>query len=81
MENIRRHHHFDEVIVTGLCPNGQYGAYHESEDGRVRGYGHTRKSAIRDLCDSRAEVAYDDIEVDHQAAKFDYQHDSRKHSQ
>lgn len=36
-------------VVTGLCPNGQFGAYLESDDGRVRGYGHTRLAAIADL--------------------------------
>jgi len=36
-------------VITGLCPNGEYGAYLESDDGRVRGYGHTRLAAIADL--------------------------------
>lgn len=36
-------------VVTGLCPNGEFGAYLETDDGRVRGYGHTRLAAIADL--------------------------------
>lgn len=36
-------------VVTGMCPNGEYGAYLESDDGRVRGYGHTRLAAIADM--------------------------------
>jgi len=45
-------------VVTGLCPNGEFGAYLESDDGRVRGYGHTRLAAIADLNDAldRAEA-------------------------
>ncbi|UVO33972.1 hypothetical protein KUL72_20895 [Bradyrhizobium arachidis] len=51
----RRTHYFpanDERVVTGLCPNGQFGAYLEREDGRVRGYGHTRLAAIADLVEA-----------------------------
>ena len=61
MVNIRTHYFpaNDETVVTGLCPNGQYGAYLEHEDGRVRGYGYNRFSAIADLNEalSRSEVA------------------------
>lgn len=52
MEQQRRHYfpENDEVVITGLCPNGEYGAYREDEDeGRVRGYGHTRLAAIADM--------------------------------
>ena len=51
----RRTHYFpanDERVVTGLCPNGQFGAYLERHDGRVRGYGHTRMAAIADLVEA-----------------------------
>lgn len=51
----RRTHYFpanDERVVTGLCPNGEFGAYLEREDGRVRGYGHTRLAAIADLVEA-----------------------------
>ncbi len=47
-----RNHYFpanDITVVTGLCPNGQFGAYREQDDGRVRGYGHSRLAAIADL--------------------------------
>ena len=51
MDQIRRHYFpaNDCHVITGLCPNGEYGAYLEREDGRVRGYGPTRLSAIADL--------------------------------
>jgi len=40
----------DCTVITGLCPNGEFGAYREDEDeGRVRGYGHTRLAAIADM--------------------------------
>lgn len=49
----RRRHYFpanDCHVITGICPNGEFGAYRESEDeGRVRGYGHTRMAAIADM--------------------------------
>jgi hypothetical protein len=49
----RRKHYFPAnscTVITGLCPNGEFGAYREDEDeGRVRGYGHTRLAAIADL--------------------------------
>ena len=52
MEQQRTHHFDNGDVVTGLCPNGQYGAYLEREDGRVRGYGHTRLAAIADLVEA-----------------------------
>ena len=52
----RRKHYFpanDCTVITGLCPNGQFGAYREDEDeGRVRGYGHSRYAAIADLVEA-----------------------------
>ena len=49
----RRRHYFPEndcYVITGLCPTGEFGAYREDEDeGRVRGYGHTRLAAIADM--------------------------------
>lgn len=51
----RRVHYFPENdchVVTGLCPNGQYGAYREQDDGRIRGYGHSRYAAIADLVEA-----------------------------
>jgi len=54
MEQLREHYFpaNDETVFTGLCPNGQFGAYLEREDGRVRGYGHTRMAAIADLVEA-----------------------------
>lgn len=51
MQQVRRHYFpaNDCTVITGLCPNGEFGAYLEREDGRVRGYGPTRLSAIADL--------------------------------
>ncbi len=55
MEN-RRTYYFpanDCKVVTGLLPNGEYGAYREDEDeGRIRGYGHSRLAAIADLAEA-----------------------------
>lgn len=46
-------HHFDDcddVIVTVLLPNGEYGAWRESQDeGIVQGFGYSRIGAIADL--------------------------------
>lgn len=78
MEN-RRTHYFpanDCTVVTGLCPNGEYGAYREEDDGRVRGWGHTRLAAIADLVEMVGSTDLPDI--DHQAARFDHQQDYRK---
>jgi len=54
MEQLRKHYFpaNDETVFTGLCPNGQFGAYLERHDGRVRGYGHTRMAAIADLVEA-----------------------------
>ena len=56
MTELSRKHFFrDEqdnrtVIITVLLPTGEYGAYDDDrDDGRVRGYGHTRLAAIADL--------------------------------
>ena len=55
MEN-RRTHYFpanDCKVITGLLPTGEYGAYREDEDeGRVRGFGHTRLAAIADMVEA-----------------------------
>lgn len=71
----RRRNYFpanDCTVITGLCPNGEYGAYREDEDeGRVRGYGHTRLAAIADLAEAisstekEEETAYADFQLDH----------------
>lgn len=74
MEAVRRHYFpaNDETVITGLCPNGEYGAYRESEDeGRVRGYGHTRLAAIADLAEAISDTeeeercAYAAFQLDH----------------
>ena len=52
MISVRQHYFddLDDVVITGLCPNGEYGAYRESQDeGRIRGYGATRIGAIADM--------------------------------
>lgn len=54
-EPSRQHFFRDEhdnrtVIITTLLPTGEYGAYREDEDeGRYRGFGHSRFAAIADL--------------------------------
>lgn len=77
MHSHRTHHFNDGDVVTGMCPNGQYGAYREQDDGRVRGYGHSRYAAIADLVEAIGGA--DEPEFDHQAARFDHAHDLRKH--
>lgn len=78
MINIRRHF-FPEnscTVVTGLCPNGQFGAYREDEDeGRVRGYGHTRLAAIADMVGMIDHVNEGEEDFDHRAAAFDHAQD------
>ncbi len=76
MINRQTHHFNDGTVITGLCPNGQYGAYLETDDGRVRGYGHTRLAAIADL--NEVVGVEEPEEVDHQAARFDHAQDHRK---
>ena len=77
----RRRHYFpanDCHVITGLCPNGEYGAYRESEDeGRVRGYGHTRLSAIADLVEAISNTEEDE-ERNSAAFQIDHARDYRK---
>jgi hypothetical protein len=50
MTNRRKHYFNETTVITGLLPNGEFGAYREDEDEcRVRGYGHSRFAAIADL--------------------------------
>ena len=70
MQNLRTHHFNDGDVITGLCPNGDFGAYLERHDGRVRGYGHTRFAAIADLVEAIDHQEPEDF--DHRAAQFDH---------
>ncbi|WP_213287542.1 hypothetical protein [Bradyrhizobium sp. sGM-13] len=81
MINIRSHYFpaNDCRVVTGLCPNGEYGAYREDEDeGRIRGYGHSRIAAIADLV---AAISNTEEEEAANSAAFQTDHiiDLRKH--
>lgn len=80
MEFIRRIYfpENDCTIITGLCPNGEFGAYLESDDGRVRGYGHSRLAAMADLMDviGRSEG---EENPDAQVYAIDHERDLRKH--
>jgi hypothetical protein len=80
MINQRTHYFQDATVITGLCPNGDYGAYLEQEDGRVRGYGHTRLAAIADLNEviGRADEESDDPRADAVAAQRDHARELRK---
>lgn len=72
MINHRKHHFNEGIVITGLCPNGEYGAYREDEDeGRVRGYGHSRFSAIADLAEQVSHPTEED-EPDHWANVCDH---------
>lgn len=45
----------DTFVVTGLLPNGEWGAYREDQDeGRIRGLGHSRLAAIADMVEQIA---------------------------
>lgn len=73
MEN-RRKHYFpanDYTVITGLCPNGKFGAVMADGDDRRRGYGHSRLAAIADLA---KRVCLEDEEelFDHEAARADH---------
>jgi hypothetical protein len=83
MEQVRRHYFpvNDCYVITGLCPNGQYGAYRESEDeGRVRGYGHTRLAAIADLSDAISNTEEEE-ESNATAFRADHARDYRKNGE
>jgi hypothetical protein len=63
MQNVRTHYFpaNDCRVTTGLCPNGEYGAYREDEDeGRIRGYGHTRLAAIADMVEAISKTEDDE---------------------
>jgi hypothetical protein len=51
MQNIRKHYFPADgsTVLTGLLPNGQYGAH--LEDSPLTGRGHSRLAAIADLCE------------------------------
>ena len=69
----------DTTVITGLCPNGEFGAYREDEDeGRIRGYGHTRLAAIADLVEAIGRHDETEEDFDHRAAQFDHAQDHRK---
>jgi hypothetical protein len=78
----RRRHYFPEndcTVVTGLCPNGEFGAYREDEDeGRIRGYGHSRLAAIADLVEAISNTEEEE-ERNGAAFELDHKHDYRKH--
>jgi hypothetical protein len=81
MQN-RRTHYFPENdcrVVTGLLPNGEYGATRLDEDeGRIRGYGHSRLAAIADLVEA---ISNTEEEEERNGAAFaaDHERDYRKH--
>ena len=78
----RRKTHFpanDCTVITGLCANGEYGAYRENEDeGRVRGYGHTRLAAIADLVEAIGNTEEEEADS-YSAFQLDRARDYRKH--
>ena len=77
MQNRRTHYFNDGTVITGLCPNGEYGAYRVDEDeGLIRGYGHTRFAAIADLVEQIK--VEEPEEIDRQAQAFDNAHDYAK---
>lgn len=81
MQN-RRTHYFpanDITVVTGLCPNGEFGAYRdEIDEGLIRGYGHTRLAAIADMVEAIGRRDESEEEFDARAAAFDHARELRK---
>lgn len=81
MQNVRKIYfpENDCTVITGLCPNGEYGAYREDEDeGRVRGYGHTRLAAIADLVEAISKTEEEE-ETNSRDFEIDHARDYRKH--
>lgn len=79
MEQRRTHHFTEGKVITGLLPNGEFGAYREDEDeGRVRGYGHTRLAAIADLVEAISDTEEEE-ERNSAAFELDHKRDYRKH--
>lgn len=80
MQDLRKHYFpaNGETVFTGLCPNGQYGAYLDREDGRVRGYGHSRWAAIADLNEAISDTEEDEGR-NSAAFEIDHVRDLRKH--
>lgn len=76
----RRTHHFNEgKVITGLLPNGEFGAYREDEDeGRVRGYGHSRLAAIADLAEAIS-LTEEEEDANYASFQLDHARDYRKH--
>jgi len=78
----RRRHYFPEndcTVITGLCPNGEFGATREDEDeGLIRGYGHSRLAAIADLVEAISNTEEDE-ERNSAAFQLDHARDYRKH--
>ena len=79
----RRKHYFpdnDCHVITGMCPNGEYGATREDEDeGLIRGYGHTRLAAIADLVWAISNTEEEE-ERNSAAFELDHKRDYRKHA-
>lgn len=80
MQNLRRDYFpaNDWTVITGLCPNGQFGAYRDQDDGHVRGYGHSRLAAIADLVEAISNTEEDE-ERNSAAFQIDHERDYRKH--
>lgn len=78
----RRRHYFPEndiTVITGLCPNGEFGATREDEDeGLIRGYGHSRLAAIADLVQAISNTEEEEERND-AAFQIDHARDYRKH--
>lgn len=79
MEQRRTHHFTEGKVITGLLPNGEFGAYREDEDeGLIRGYGHTRLAAIADLVWAISNTEEEE-ERNSAAFELDHKRDYRKH--
>ena len=79
----RRKHYFPAnecTVITGLLPTGEFGAYREDEEeGRIRGYGHTRLAAIADLAEAISNTEEEEADS-YSAFQLDHARDYRKHA-
>lgn len=79
MINRRTHYFAQGPVITGILPSGEYGAYRENEDeGRVRGFGHSRLAAIADLNEAIGDTEEEEVAIV-AAFRADHLRDLRKH--
>lgn len=71
MNNLRRHPFPANscVVISGICANGEYGAFVEGDERKIKGYGYNRFSAIADLVEMIAKTDEESEEMFSEAAE------------